>query len=120
MDAANPIPQYDPTTAAAPADHAVDWVDTPPPHPLRTLTVEQVREMQEDGIAFGSHSYAHHDLTAMEEAECARDLRASRELLEDLLKAPVRHLAYPRGRHDERVRRAALRAGFTHAYAGER
>jgi peptidoglycan/xylan/chitin deacetylase (PgdA/CDA1 family) len=103
-----------------PGGRTVDWVDTPSPHPLRTLTMEQVREMREDGIAFGSHSYAHHDLTAMEEAECERDLRQSRELLEDLLQARVRHLAYPRGRHDERVRRAASRAGFTHAYAGER
>ena len=72
--------------------------------------------MREAGITFGSHSLAHHDLTLLGEDECERDLRESRELLEDLLGHPVRWLAYPRGRHNERVRRAASRAGFTHAF----
>jgi peptidoglycan/xylan/chitin deacetylase (PgdA/CDA1 family) len=95
---------------------AVDWVDIPPAHPLRTLTLEQVLEMQEAGVRFESHSYAHHDLTALDERECERDLRASRELLETLLGRPVLFLAYPRGRHNERVRRAAQRAGFSAAF----
>ena len=101
----------------------VDWVDDPPPYPppegegLRTLSRSQVLEMQDAGITFGSHSYAHRDLTTLSEAECERDLRASREVLEDLLGRPVPWLAYPRGRHNERVRRAAARAGFTHAFS---
>src|SRR2546421_10258306 len=95
---------------------AVDWVDDPPPQPLGTLDRIQVLEMREAGITFGSHSLAHHDLTLLGEDECERDLRESRELLEDLLGHPVRWLAYPRGRHNERVRRAASRAGFTHAF----
>jgi peptidoglycan/xylan/chitin deacetylase (PgdA/CDA1 family) len=100
-----------------PDGRPVDWVDDAPPGPpLPTLTLEQVREMQEAGVVFGSHSYAHHDLTTLGEQECERDLRQSRELLEDLLREPVRTLAYPRGRHDERVRRAAGRAGFTQAF----
>jgi peptidoglycan/xylan/chitin deacetylase (PgdA/CDA1 family) len=94
----------------------VDWVDDPPALPLRTLTRDQVLEMRGDGVRFGSHSHAHRDLTTLGEAECERDLRDSRELLEDLIGGPVRHLAYPRGRHDERVRRAVARAGFTHGF----
>jgi peptidoglycan/xylan/chitin deacetylase (PgdA/CDA1 family) len=76
--------------------------------------------MQEAGIRFGCHSYAHRDLTALSEEECERDLRASRELLEDILGRPVTLLAYPFGRQDEGVRRAAERAGFTHAFAMSR
>ncbi|MGI8873347.1 MAG: polysaccharide deacetylase family protein [Egibacteraceae bacterium] len=94
----------------------VDWVDTPPPYPLTTVTGTEVIELHRAGIGIGSHSYAHHDLTRLDEAECERDLRASRELLEDLLECPVPFLAYPRGRNDERVRRAARRAGYTHAF----
>ncbi len=100
----------------AAARPAVDWVDDPPPQPLATLSRSQVLEMRDAGIRFGSHSFAHHDLTVLGEDECERDLRASRELLEDLLGDPVPWLAYPRGRHNERVRRAASRAGFTHAF----
>lgn len=95
---------------------AVDWVDDPPAAPLRTLTLDQVLEMQEAGIRFESHSYSHHDLTGLDDQECERDLRASRELLESLLGRPVTFLAYPRGRHNARVRRAAERAGFTCAF----
>lgn len=100
-----------------PYPHPVDWVDPPPTEPLATLSVEQILEMQDAGLHFGSHSYSHRDLTLMSERECEDDLRASRELLEDQLKSPIRHLAYPRGRHNDRVRRAAQRAGYTHAFA---
>jgi peptidoglycan/xylan/chitin deacetylase (PgdA/CDA1 family) len=100
-----------------PGGRAVDWVDDPPPGPIRTLSLEQVLEMQEAGVAFGSHSYSHRDLTSLSEEECERDLRESRLVLEELLGRRVPFLAYPRGRHAEHVRRAAARAGFTHAFS---
>jgi len=100
----------------APEGLPVNWLDTPPPVPPRTLTLEQILEMQGAGVEFGSHSSVHHDLTALSEEDCERDLRDSRELLEDLLHHPVRFLAYPRGQSDERVRRSALRAGFANAF----
>lgn len=99
------------------AGQPVDWVDTPGPEPLSTLTLDQVLEMQDAGVDFQSHSWAHHDLTQLTEAECVRDLRESRELLSDLLGRPVGLLAYPRGRHSPHVRRAAALAGFSHAFA---
>ena len=100
----------------APGGLPVDWVDTPAPGPLRTLSLEQILDMRDAGVGFGSHSSVHRDLTTLSEEECERDLRESRELLEDLLRQPVRYLAYPRGRSDERVRRAAQRAGFANAF----
>lgn len=100
-----------------PEGRKVDWVDRPPPAPLATLGREQVLEMVEAGVAFGSHSFAHRDLIDLGDEECERDLRTSREVLEALLDRPVPWLAYPRGRHDARVRRAAQRAGFSHAFA---
>lgn len=99
------------------AGRPVDWVDTPPPNAtLRTLNLDQLLAMQEAGIAIGSHSYAHHDLTTLGEQECIDDLTRSRELLEQLVGRPVPFLAYPRGRHNDLVRRASARAGYTHAF----
>ncbi|CAA9378076.1 MAG: hypothetical protein AVDCRST_MAG32-1547 [uncultured Nocardioides sp.] len=98
------------------AGRAVDWVDTPPPYPLATLTLDQVRDMQAAGVHFESHSYSHLDLTQLSFQECVDDLTRSRELLESLLGHPVRLLAYPRGRHDASVRAAAERAGYSHAF----
>ena len=100
-----------------PAGQPVDWVDTPGSQPLTTLTLDQVREMQDAGVDFQSHSWAHHDLTRLSYDECVRDLRESRELLSDLLGRRVTLLAYPRGLHDANVRRAAEAAGYTHAFA---
>jgi len=100
-----------------PRGQLVDWVRTPPAVPLRTLTREQVLEMQAAGVDFQSHSWAHRDLPDLDPTECERDLRDSRELLEDLLGRPVTSLAYPRGRHDEQVRVAAERAGYAFAVA---
>jgi peptidoglycan/xylan/chitin deacetylase (PgdA/CDA1 family) len=100
-----------------PAGRAVDWVDTAGSQDLRTLTLDQVLEMQDAGIDFESHSWAHRDLRALSAEECTRDLRESRELLSDLLGRAVTLLAYPRGLHDSMVRRAAEKAGYTHAFA---
>jgi peptidoglycan/xylan/chitin deacetylase (PgdA/CDA1 family) len=100
-----------------PEGRPVDWVRTPPGEPLRTLTLDQVLEMQDAGVDFQSHSWAHHDLVELTTAECVRDLKESRELLSELLGRPVTLLAYPRGLHDHRVRHAAARAGYTHAFA---
>jgi peptidoglycan/xylan/chitin deacetylase (PgdA/CDA1 family) len=99
------------------AGQRVDWVDTPPSHALETLTLEQVQAMQAAGVTFASHSWSHTDLTRLGFRDCVRDLRDSRELLESLLGHPVRHLAYPRGRHNATVRAAAREAGYTHAFA---
>ena len=98
------------------AGQGVDWVDTPPTYELKTLDMDQVKEMQAAGVSFESHSYSHADLTALSFEDCVRDLRDSRELLETLLGHPVTLLAYPRGRHNESVRAAAQRAGYTHAF----
>lgn len=93
---------------------AVDWVDTPPPWPLKTLSRGQVLEMRDAGIRFGSHSFSHRVLTRLEQEGCREDLYRSREVLEELLDEPVRTLAYPRGAHDRAVREATAAAGFTY------
>ena len=100
----------------SPSGKEVDWVDRPPRDKLTTLSLDQILEMQSAGIRFESHSYSHADLTGLSYGECVQDLRNSRELLESLLDTPVRLLAYPRGRHNHTVRKAAQEAGYTHAF----
>jgi peptidoglycan/xylan/chitin deacetylase (PgdA/CDA1 family) len=95
-----------------PGGRDVDWVDDPPPWPLPTMTISQILELRDGAVTIGSHSWAHRNLTELGDAECERDLRESRELLEDLVERPIDLLAYPRGLNDVRVRRAAVRAGY--------
>lgn len=95
----------------------VTWLDVdPPPGGLSTMDREQILEMHAAGVRFGSHSHLHRRLPELSDHECEQDLRESREILEDLLHGDVPYLAYPRGLHDQRVREAASRAGFTHAF----
>ena len=86
----------------------------------RWLTLDQVLEMQNAGIRFGSHSRAHRILTLLDPADCEDDLRRSRESLEARLGRPVPFLAYPGGFHNEAVRAAAARAGYTRAFGTSR
>lgn len=94
----------------------VDWVDDATAS-LPTLSREQILEMREGGITFGSHGYSHADLTGLEDVELERELRDSRLALEDLLREPVTTIAYPRARSDERVRRIARRCGYRYGLA---
>ena len=54
-------------------------------------------------------------LPALDDRALERELVESREVIGDLLRAPVRSLAYPTGGWDRRVRAAAARAGYTAA-----
>ena len=93
-----------------------EWVDGEPPPEPRTVTLDQARSMQEQGISFGSHTVSHRDLTQLSDDECYAELAESRQMLGDLLGRPSTLLAYPGGRHDERVRRLAQKAGYEAAF----
>jgi peptidoglycan/xylan/chitin deacetylase (PgdA/CDA1 family) len=101
-----------------PGGIAVDWItgldaaDAPP-----LMSPEQIKDLHERGWDMGSHTMRHADMPTLSEAECLADFVESKELLEDLLKAPVTTLAYPFGHHAPHVRRAAEKAGYTLAVA---
>lgn len=104
----------------APTAQPVNWIDGISDKTLRALDLDEILEMKAGHIEFGSHSYAHRDMTRLTEAECIQDFRNSKQLIEDLLKQPVRFLAYPRGLHSDHVRRGAKRAGYKYAFGTAR
>ncbi len=67
------------------------------------MTADELREMQANGMAIGSHTVNHENLADMTDAEIEFELRQSRESLERLLGRPVCTLAYPGGKIDEDV-----------------
>jgi peptidoglycan/xylan/chitin deacetylase (PgdA/CDA1 family) len=95
----------------------VTWVERPPSHPLRVMDAGLIRELDAEGVAFGCHSETHRDLTTLGYEACLDDLKRARGGLGDLLGRDVTTLAYPFGRHDATVRRAAADAGFRWAFA---
>jgi peptidoglycan/xylan/chitin deacetylase (PgdA/CDA1 family) len=95
---------------------------TAPPEEVETMRWDELREIAERGVEVGSHTVSHPRLTQLSDAELGRELRRSKEELEDELGQPCPFLAYPFGDQDARVREEARRAGYAGAFAlpGER
>ncbi len=87
------------------------------PEALATMTWDDLRQIAERGVQVGSHTASHPHLVQLTDGELDRELRESRERIEDELGRPARLLAYPFGEHDARVQAAAGRAGYAASFA---
>jgi peptidoglycan/xylan/chitin deacetylase (PgdA/CDA1 family) len=85
--------------------------------PVQLMGWSQVKEMAECGISFQSHTRTHPDLQTLDDGAVMNELLDSRHKLEDTLGFPVRHLAYPYGRFDQRVIHLAGMAGYQSGWA---
>jgi peptidoglycan/xylan/chitin deacetylase (PgdA/CDA1 family) len=74
-----------------------------------------VRRLQAAGFQCGAHSMSHSRLTHLSSGACRNELLESRRLLEDYLGYEVRHLAYPHGSFNERVRAIVVETGYLSA-----
>ncbi|MET9156797.1 polysaccharide deacetylase family protein [Streptomyces parvulus] len=86
-----------------------------PPAPMMTL--DAVAGLERAGMEIGSHTVTHAQLDTLSGADLARELRESKEVLEDALGHSVRHLAYPHGYNSAKVRASSARAGYETATA---
>jgi peptidoglycan/xylan/chitin deacetylase (PgdA/CDA1 family) len=87
------------------------------PHQLSTMNWDELRDHADRGVAIGSHAVSHPHLTTLSGDELRRELRDSKEEIEDRLGRLCPDLAYPYGEHDGRVRAEARAAGYGRAYA---
>lgn len=77
------------------------------------LSFQDVRALQDAGMAVASHSHAHRVLATLSPDDVLFDLRKSRMILQDVLGHDVRVLGYPVGHPvTGSVRKAAVLAGF--------
>ncbi len=59
------------------------------------LTWQDVRELHTQGLSFGSHTVSHADLRSLEPGEINYELGYSKEIIEQMIGAPVRSFSYP-------------------------
>jgi peptidoglycan/xylan/chitin deacetylase (PgdA/CDA1 family) len=76
---------------------------------------ETARKLLAEGFQIGAHTATHPRLTSLEDDRCRAELGSARARLERELGAPVRHLAYPFGNWNPRVRKLAREAGYATA-----
>ena len=84
----------------------------------RMLNWDQVREMQRCGIEFGAHTMSHPAMSRLELPEAERELRQSKQLIEERLQTPVSDFAYPFGQPwdcSADLERLIARCGFRSA-----
>jgi len=84
----------------------------------RMLNWTQVREMQRNGIEFGAHTMTHPAMSRLDPRDAERELRESKQLIEERLQTPVCDFAYPFGQPwdcSAEVEQLIARSGFRSA-----
>lgn len=94
-----------------------EWIGTPFEDEQRCLGWDELAGLADAGWEVGSHTCSHPHLTALSDAELARELSDSRLEMERRLDRPCTTIAYPYGDVDGRVVRATAAAGYTAAGA---
>jgi peptidoglycan/xylan/chitin deacetylase (PgdA/CDA1 family) len=80
------------------------------------LDADEVRDMEQHGVSFHSHTQSHASLPELDDARLADQLTGSRKALMELLGHDVSFFAYPFGHLDGRVEAAVRDAGYRAAF----
>lgn len=83
------------------------------------LAEADVRELHEAGMSVGSHGMDHVPWRKLKETEMQREIVQARQLLEDLLQAPIDTAACPFGAYDRRTLKALQSAEFKRVYTSD-
>ena len=81
------------------------------------LSWDEINEMNDWGIEFGSHTMTHRNLTKLAPDEVAYELSESKRVIEEKI-GPVRSVSYPFNRVNHDVLRQVERAGYRFGFGG--
>jgi len=115
---------YSETADLVPELAAASEVDLPDPglQDEQFMTWEQIREVSQNAVAIGSHTFSHRVLGTLDEPSQEWELRESRVALESHLNRPIRTLAYPVGGYEHfspQTMRIAKTAGYECAFSAQ-
>jgi peptidoglycan/xylan/chitin deacetylase (PgdA/CDA1 family) len=85
----------------------------------KTMTWEQVAELQEGGVTFGSHTSTHEILTSIPVAQANKEITDSRLSIKEKLNTPCLLFSYPNGDWSAPVRDLVARAGYQFAFTNQ-
>lgn len=90
------------------------YVCPKPQHGLAMLSSDDIRALAQHH-EIGSHTVNHPKLTEISDDDVRRELADSKKWIEDVSGKPCTSFCYPKGAHDERVRRLTKEAGYAAA-----
>lgn len=79
------------------------------------LNLEEIKEMRDYGIDFGSHTLTHPDLTLLGQDELIAEVLKSKQILEHALKKEIHSFAYPYGIYNEDVKKIVKKSNYSYA-----
>lgn len=83
-----------------------EWAGNPPNLPSsKVLSWEEIKELNNYGIEFGSHTRTHPDLTKISSTQLEDEIFASKSAIEDSLGSKVATFAYPFGKFNSSVKK---------------
>ncbi|HBC46544.1 MAG TPA: hypothetical protein DEO84_08270 [candidate division Zixibacteria bacterium] len=77
-----------------------------------TMNWDEVKEMSQHGISFGSHGCTHRVMTTLSSDENMRELRDSREVIEAKLGLRVDIFSYPNGDYNIEIEKLVEQGGY--------
>lgn len=80
------------------------------------VSPQNLVEMQQSGMSFGSHTLTHRALGELSNTDVQEELNSSRSTLESILNAPVQSVAYPRGSYNADTVKVAQSHGYTYGF----
>jgi peptidoglycan/xylan/chitin deacetylase (PgdA/CDA1 family) len=92
------------------------WDPSPGPR-FKHLNWQQIKEMSNDGIWFGSHSVNHLFLTKQNDKTAKYEIEASKKNLEDELGKPIYYFSYPYGDYNDRIINFVKEIGYDAAFS---
>jgi peptidoglycan/xylan/chitin deacetylase (PgdA/CDA1 family) len=84
-------------------------------HERTMLSWEEIQEMGQGGISFGSHTCEHRILTQIDLTEAAAEITGSMEKLKNKNLNYIPVFCYPNGRYNDAVRSLVIDAGYSAA-----
>jgi transcriptional regulator CtsR len=94
--------------------------EIPPPTPERLfLSAQEVRQLADDEVSFGSHTRRHPILSKLSASEQRQEIEISRREIEQLVGTPPSQFAYPNGTRldfDSGTQSILKTGGYTHGY----
>jgi len=85
----------------------------------RLMPWREIREAESQGIEFHSHSCSHPRLSRVPLTAATREIRDSKQAIEEALGRPVHYFCYPHGDADPSVRAEVRVAGYRAAFSTE-
>lgn len=70
-------------------------------HARMMLNWEEVDLMKKSDMVFGAHTHNHQILTTLTIEDAKNEIKASKDIIEQQIKQPVNHFAYPNGRAED-------------------